>query len=461
MSGLDTLGRQRLLDLPRPMREELRRAVEAAERTRKLLHRVRAGARPTPHPIALTPFVIPRRLVPKLNDLALAVHRFQARAPSLYREGRLNFRSLCPLGDTSEAWLFRYGGDERDQTLMIRLDVGLTGDERPVLYETNSTALAGLFNHTAGVQILRRTVLPRLFSPHELGGLTDPPDLLALALRWVKETARHLGLGRRRPLGVAFVEPSGPGGGYSELPQIARYFASQGIQAACGDPRQLRLTDRGVSLTGTRVDLVYRDVAFEHLGHPRRSGRQLAGFVELLTRQAVIPGFAGEFDHKGILECLTSGAYRRFFAARELRILRECVPWTRVLWERKTEGPTGERIDLARYVRREKDRLLIKPNRGSGGEGLLLGREASAARWERRLERALEEKGRWVVQERLPAARRPMAYVQDGEIHFAPCYFSLGLFAVKGQLGLHCRISRFEIVNVGRGGALACVFLTR
>jgi hypothetical protein len=41
---------------------------------------------------------------------------------------------------------------------MIRPDVGLGSDPRarPVLFETNATALAGLYNHTAGVAILRR-----------------------------------------------------------------------------------------------------------------------------------------------------------------------------------------------------------------------------------------------------------------------------------------------------------------
>jgi hypothetical protein len=460
MRGIEGLAWQRLLDLPEGQREGLRHAVETAERQRWLLHRVRVGARPVPHPIALTPFVIPKRLIPTLSRLAGSVHRFQAKAPELYRTGTSNFREICPLDETTRAWLLRYSRPEGDQGLLIRLDVGLTSEGRPVLYETNSTALAGLFNHATGVAILRRTVFPRLFAPSELRGLQEPPDLLAFVFRWVTEAARRLGLKSGRRFGVAFVEPSGPAVGYSEIPQIARYFEASGVRASCGDPRQLRLTARGVVLKGTPVNLVYRDVAFEDLGDPANSGRRLAGFVELLKRQAVVPGFSGEFDHKGILECLTSEAYRRLFSAREVAALKEGVPWTRVLWARKTEGPAGESIDLPSYARREKDRLLIKPNRGSGGEGILLGREATASRWQAMIERAIRERGRWVVQERVPAARRPMAYLQNGELHFAHCSVSLGLFYVRDHLGLHCRISSFDIVNVGRGGALACVFLT-
>lgn len=461
MKPIEVLAWQRLLVLSRGQRHALRRAVETRERQHFLLHRVRAGARPTPHPIALTPFVIPKRLVPRLARLARSVHRFQAKAPQLYRAEILNFREICPLDETTEAWLLRYGRPESDRDLMIRLDVGLTPDGRPVLYETNSTALAGLFNHATGVGILRQTVFPRLFSPVELRGLEDPPDLLAFAFRWVTETARRLGLRPGRRLGVAFVEPSGPEDGYSEIPQIARYFGANGVRACYGHPEQLRRTARGVLLKGAPVDLVYRDVAFGDLGNPPTSGTRLAGFVELLKRRVMVPGFSGEFDHKGILECFTSEAYRRFFTARDLAMLNASIPWTRVLSERKTEGPDRRRIDLPRYVRTERDRLLIKPNRGSGGERILLGREVPASRWEAMIERALREPGRWVAQERVPAARRPMVYLQAGQIHFAPCHFSLGLFYVRDRLGLHCRISRFQVVNVGRGGALACVFLAR
>jgi len=451
---------ERLQGLPGREREALRRRVETAERERALLHRTRPGARPTPHPIALTPFLVPRRLLPALAELARGVHRFQAKAPELYRAGALGFRELCPLDATTEAWLFGYQRPAGDHDLMIRLDVGLAADGRVALYETNSTALAGLFNHATGVEILQGLVYPRLLTRAERRGLGPPPDLLAFVFDWVAETAHRLGLPGRR-LGVAFVEPAGPGEGYSELPAITRYFGARGVRASTGDPRQLHLDRDGVVLKGAPVDLVYRDVAFQDLGDPPAAGRRLAGFRALLERQAVVPGFSAEFDHKGLLECLTSPAYQRFFSARERARFRAAVPWTRVLRARRTEGPGGEGIDLPRYVSKARDRLLIKPNRGSGGEGVVLGWTVPPARWERAIERALREPGRWVVQERVEAARRPMVYLQDGALHFAPCYASLGLFYVRERLGLHCRVSRVEVVNVGRGGALACAFVAR
>jgi hypothetical protein len=174
----------------------------------------------------------------------------------------------------------------------------------------------------------------------------------------------------------------------------------------------------------------------------------------------MLPGVAGEFSHKGLLEYFGHPGVGRLFTPGERRLLRRVVPWTRLLGARRTEDPAGRPVDLPEYVRRARAGLLIKPNVGSSGTGVLLGREAGAPRWDARIARALREPGRWVVQARQPGTRRPMVYLRQGRAHAGPCYFSLGLFYAPDDLGLHVRVSREPIVNVARQGAVACAFLT-
>src|SRR5262249_21690705 len=83
VTALDRLATLRIARLPPRRRRALFRAVESAESAVELFHRHRAGARPVPHPIALTPFLVPRRAVPRLARLAALVHRLQAHAPAL------------------------------------------------------------------------------------------------------------------------------------------------------------------------------------------------------------------------------------------------------------------------------------------------------------------------------------------------------------------------------------------
>ena len=459
---LDQVAATRILRLAPGRRRALFRAVESAEARVELFHRHRVDAPPVPHPIALTPFLVSRRALPGLARVADLVHRLQAHAPALWHADAGGFRALCPVSEATARWLALDGARAcAPWQLLIRPDVGLetgpSGASTPVVFETNATALAGLYNHAAGVRILRAEVFSRVYRPEEARALADPPDLLALVARWIQGAARRLG--RRRLRGVAFVEDAAPVDGYSEVPRLVAAVRATGIAAEAGTPGDLRVTRAGVRLGTLPVDVVYRDLALEDVGRP--GATRVAGFRERFDAGAVLPGVAGEFAQKGLLEYIGRPESARLFTPAERRLLAAVVPWTRVLGARRTEDPAGRRIDLPEFVRRARDRLLIKPNVGSSGTGVLLGREAGAARWEARIARALREPGRWVAQHRRPGTRRSVVYLRRGRAHAGPCFFSLGLFYAPGDLGLHCRVSREAIVNVARQGAVACAFLTR
>jgi hypothetical protein len=458
MAALDRLGVRRLEALDPGRRRALLAAVERAEAAVALLHRHRAGAPPVPHPIALTPFLVPRRLLPRLARLADLVHRLQVHAPRLWLEDVGDFRARCPVSERTARWLRRAGlRAPAPWQLMIRPDVGLAGaGARPALFETNATALAGLYNHAAGVRLLRREVFPHLYTPAQARALGDPPDLLALTVRWVRAAARRLG--RARLTGVAFVEEPGPVDGYSEIPRLVAAFRAAGIRAVQGAPAELRRVRGETRLRGIPVDLVYRDLALDEVGEP--AAPRAAGMLACLEAGVVLPGPAGEFSQKGLLEVVEWPEVARLYTAAERRILRAAVPWTRVLAGRRVTDPAGRPVDLPEFVRRARRRLLIKPNVGSSGVGVLLGGAATPARWEARLARALREPGAWVVQEWRPGARRWMVYLRRGRLYSGRGYYSLGLFYAPGDLGLHCRVSREPVVNVARQGALACAFLT-
>ena len=129
--ALDQLATTRITRLAPARRRELFRAVEAAETAAELFHRHRAGAPAVPHPIALTPFIVPSRMLPSLARLADLVHRVQAHAPALWRADAGGFRALCPVSDTTAAWLQRDAArPPAPWELLIRPDVGLEAGAR-------------------------------------------------------------------------------------------------------------------------------------------------------------------------------------------------------------------------------------------------------------------------------------------------------------------------------------------
>lgn len=455
---------QSLLKLPKERQEALVRALEAASRKARFFHRRTKHSRPSPHPIALTPYVLDSRLLPKLKGLCRVVHRFQSLLPELYRQNRLSVRKICPLDKKAESWLlkFRRPSRSRGADLLIRLDVGFSeegGSLNPVLYESNSTALAGLYNHSVGARMLKELVFPKIGASLRSLGLREGPDLMEFLREWVCRHARRASAWPSEGGCAAFLEELPYRDGFSELPRIARYFEEKGMSSSHGDPRELKTRGNILFLRGRKVDLVYRDMPFYEIGPVSRAEKNLSGFARMIEEGKVIPGFSGEFDQKGLLECLTSEEYSRFFSRKESRLLKECVPWTRVLWERRTRGPEGHRVDLVSYALRHRENLILKPNDDCGGEGLAFGKALSQSRWERKIQSALRKKGHWVLQQFKPGPAHHVAYYQRGSLDFKPCHSTLGLFYFKDKMGLHCRVSSEEIVNVGRSGALACVFL--
>ncbi|MBI4051676.1 MAG: hypothetical protein HY400_04145 [Elusimicrobia bacterium] len=449
---------KRLLSLSPGSRQALIRDFEKTAQSLKFLNRASSRSPIVPHPLALTPFVLSKRWVGEVQDLVSAVYRFQLKIPELYRWDAYDLRKICHLGPVSESWFqklipFPLGR----QHLLIRVDVGLrAGNQEPVLYETNATALGGLYLHCMGVRVLERFVFKILGLGTASLGLKPPPDLMDYIWRW---------MGEPEGIPIAFVEDLPFNDSYSEVPQILECFRRKGAKAYHGHPRQIRLKDSRTLLHGKSVGLVYRDMPFKDMARLSRDGnRRYAGLLELLSRGSSFPGLTGEFDHKGILECFTSKMYQPLFSRQEAALFKKYVPWTRVLWERKTESPEEVGVDLFPYVRKNKDRFVLKPNQDAGGEGVLFGMDVPQARWEKALDKAAQGSKsykKWIVQSYAESDRRWMAYLMNREIHFQNCYSSIGVFYSSQGAGLHCRISKSKVVNVARGGALACVFTER
>jgi hypothetical protein len=245
--------------------------------------------------------------------------------------------------------------------------------------------------------------------------------------------------------GVAFVEDALPLVD-GEVPRPSRPSARRGSPG----PRtvaDLRRTRSGVRFRDLAVDMVYQN--------PLEDIKADAGSPAspIARRRRERSRVSGEFAHR---RCPSD---RRpelagLFTPAEHRLLRRCARPALGARTRRTR-PVGRSTEFGPG----RERLLIQPQVGSRGSGLLLGLEAGPARWEARITRALREPGRWVVQLRRPGTCRPMVYLRNGRAHTGLCYFSLGLFYAPGALGLHCRVSREPVVNVARQGAVACAFL--
>src|SRR5204862_7623234 len=118
---------------------------------------------------------------------------------------------------------------------------------------------------------------------------------------------------------------------------------------------------------------------------------------------------------------------KRVLTVEEWQVTRRHVLWTRLASERRTLSPTGERVDLLEYVRKERESLVLKPNRSYGGEGVLVGPATTQGAWESALDRVLVDDERWVVQQVAPIPVKSFHLLDENDrLQVEPFYIVMG-----------------------------------
>ena len=355
-----------------------------------------------------------------LSDALLRVAHLYARLPAV--------REIIRFEPEREAWM-RLCVHPRSRPLAVlgRLDstaiydqAGWRVDFR--MLEPNAVGVGGVHYAPAGCSIAMDVVsdlLERAFPGRAITATPDPRQLLVEELRAV---ARRLG----RPLrGLALIENTDFTTGTDEFQELARSLTKRGLRSVVADPRELRLV-RG-RLTAVRQAI--------------REGR-------------LVSGLTWEFDQKSAWELFTDAAYGRYFTAAQRRFFRAHVLWTRLVRAATVSDPAGRAVDLPAFIRRNRRRLVLKPNTMFGGEGVVIGHTVGQGAWERELHRALHGKERYVVQQAATIPTDTFPMLSDGGVRWRERCVVSGFFFSSSGIGLVGRFSGLPVVNVSRGGGL-------
>jgi len=139
------------------------------------------------------------------------------------------------------------------------------------------------------------------------------------------------------------------------------------------------------------------------------------------------------------------------FPADEREVIAACIPWTRVVEERRTLRE-GREIDLVPWIAQNRHQLVLKPNDDYGGHGIVLGWLASDEEWSAALKTALEHP--YVVQERIILPSEPFPSWVDGEMRITDRMLDLAPFVTNSEHmdGGLTRLATDPLLNVTAGG---------
>ncbi|MBI4566821.1 MAG: hypothetical protein HY719_00325 [Planctomycetes bacterium] len=239
---------------------------------------------------------------------------------------------------------------------------------------------------------------------------------------------------------------------------VRDYFLAQGVHAVFCDPRQLRRAGGRLEWEGRRYNIVIRCLKAMEL---KEFPNELADYVAAATRGEVChvnPFRSIIGGEKNILSVLSNPEFDYLLTPEEARVCRAHIPWTRACDEEETTLPDGQRGRLFDHLLAGRENLVLKPSRGYGGKGVIIGRVAEPAAWTAAVE-AGKGSPDWVAQEyvNVPTLRAP---VFKGEtLALERKYFNLSPYLFGGEyVGSLGRISDSPVVNVAASGAVIPVY---
>ena len=326
--------------------------------------------------------------------------------------------------------------------------------------EPNLTGIGGLHLAPTAIRVLADVVVPRLLEQDPNLRLALPGDIRELLLQDLLEHLDTIG----RPGGqIVLVDPKFAAEGPDEPDALARYYREQhGLNVLHADPSELRQIGDEVYFGDARVDLAYRDASILDLVGYRDEGVDIGPMRTLFRGNRVVSSISAELDQKSIFELFTDPAVaERFFTVEERQVMRRHVLWTRLLSARHTTSPTGERIDLLEHARRERESLVLKPNRSYGGDGVLVGPATAQGEWEAALDRALADESRWVLQQTASIPVKSFHVLDDDDrLHVEPFYVVMGFAPSRYGVAMVARASQRHVVNIAQHGGLCAVMVS-
>jgi hypothetical protein len=167
------------------------------------------------------------------------------------------------------------------------------------------------------------------------------------------------------------------------------------------------------------------------------------------------------FYSKLTFAALSDPSFAQLVEPEVATALRPYIPWTRIIREGKVQYG-NQTVDLVPFISEHQAQLVMKPGRGYGGAGVVLGWKCTSEEWTRAIHRFLEEPG--VVQERVAVRKESYPVLREGALAFEQRYSDLNPYVWNDEQanGYLVRVARDALMNLSAGGgSMAPMFIVR
>lgn len=235
--------------------------------------------------------------------------------------------------------------------------------------------------------------------------------------------------------------------------EYARLLAERGLEGQVFVLPESEIQERRGSLVyeGTRLHLLveqHYEFTTQKLFRAFKSG--------------AINLFNGAIDRiigdKRNLAILSEFSESPIFTAEERSVIREFVPWTRIVTAAET-GFRGQTLPMAEVLREQRADLVLKQGQSFGGNSVVIGAHSSDDSWRAACNKAIDEAGCWIVQELIPP-RRESYLLSDGQTCRHDMVWGMYVFrnAYAGAVMRMIPSESKAIINLSQGATVGLLY---
>ncbi len=331
-----------------------------------------------------------------------------------------------------------------DVSVNSRLDTFLSADGFAFL-EYNGENPAGIGDQAALERLFTNVPIVDRFLSDNLHHYPQPHIRL---LEVLDRSYREFG-GKKTTPNIAIVDWDGVSTG-AEFEILKEHFEASGYRTKICDPTFM-VYENGVLMSDDfEIDVFFKRVIIHEFldrfdeEHPVYRACEDGAVCMANSFRSKVP------HKKASFAILTDERYRGLFNDAQIDAITRHVPWTRnVKYGNTTYG--GISVDLIEFIRKERNRFVLKPNDDYGGKGITFGWESTVSEWDDAIESAVA--ARYVVQERVAVEKTDIPMFENGEARLRSLTVDFDPFLFQGVVeGGMVRLAAGSLVNISSGG---------
>lgn len=403
-------------------------------------------------PMALTPVFLNHDSVELIKKVGETLDRALDKAVCAYAHDP-KVREYFPYPDLPEEWI-NWDPGYKKPTVISRHDALFDGKTLKFIeFNTDMPGGRGWIG-----------VYEKLFSeqPHMkdlINNYVDPnrPDTMKMFLDSLLDCYKESGGTKKNPrIGLVSFKSTLVG---SDAEIVRDYLIEHGYEANFLDPRELEYKNGGLYSNNIQFDIINLSIRFLFF---KRYPRELKEFMAAIKDKAVCtvnPFRAIIGAHKEVMSLMTNEDMHYLFNEEEIDAIKKHVPWTRCLSETICLSPEGTDISLHQYLLDNKDKMVIKPTGGAGGQDVYVGKATEYSKWERVVNNTMGSSW-WIAQEAFDVPEHDFPIFKDGKVIMEKRNLNLNPYIFNGKYaGTLGRISASKVVNVSSGdGGIVPIF---